>query len=168
MSASEEKSQVNKPANSVGWWWRSPSISVINRDYFPLFPLKTFMAEQNLWRQFVGWGEQQPWVHHLPRLPTFWLKATFLSVNICLSLEYWLLSSKQPDLICNIRTRAILEACYSITTERFHLFHLVQFFFVSGFHFSDLLGALVFSWFPTLAMLVNLWECCFYGKVIFN
>ena len=44
----------------------------------PFFPLKTFMAEQNLWRWF--WGH---WVHLLPRLMAFGLKATFLSTNTC-------------------------------------------------------------------------------------
>ena len=39
------------------------------------------MAKQNLWRLFFG----ECWVHRLPRLPAFWLKATFFS-TIC---EYW-------------------------------------------------------------------------------
>ena len=30
------------------WWWIWPPILMVNSDYFPFFPLKTFMAEQNI------------------------------------------------------------------------------------------------------------------------
>ena len=53
---------------------------MINWDYFPL---KAFMAKQNLQRWFLG-GH---WVHHLPRLPAFWLKTSFLSTSVSLSLS---------------------------------------------------------------------------------
>ena len=72
---------VDKPAHSGGWQRLWPPISMINWGYFPVFPLKAFMAEQNVWRCFLG-GR---WVHHLPRLLAFWLKALFL-FTIC---EYW-------------------------------------------------------------------------------
>ena len=55
------------------------------------FSLKTVMAEQNL----QSWS---PDISHLPpRLLAFLIKALFLSMDTCLS-NYWLMSSKQPDL----------------------------------------------------------------------
>ena len=62
--APKGKSQeVNKAVHRGGWQGLWPPISVINWDYFPFFPLKTFRAKHNIWRWFGGWN----WVQHLPR-----------------------------------------------------------------------------------------------------
>ena len=44
-------------------------------------------------------------VHHLPGLPSFWLKATFLSVYVCLTwvLFFWVRSSWTRDLLGSAR-----------------------------------------------------------------
>ena len=55
------------------------------------FSLKPVMAEQNL----QSWSPDISRL--LPRLLASLIKALFLSVDTCLS-NFWLMSSKQPDL----------------------------------------------------------------------
>ena len=78
---------------------KSTSLHTVGNDNSdPLSQWLTEITSLFPFKNFHGWAESLEvvsgghWVHHLPRLPGFWLKATFLSTNICLS---WVLIFKQ-------------------------------------------------------------------------
>ena len=61
-----------------------------------LFPFKTFHS----WAESSKVVSGGRCIHHLPRLLTFWLKALFLSINICKDwfCKQWTVG---PDSFCN-------------------------------------------------------------------
>ena len=82
---------LNWQASSLPLIHQQSSISMNN--WYDL-PFEAFMDEKNLRRWFLG----NTGVHHLSRLPAFCVKGIFLTTNTCLSHQYWLSSSKLPDL----------------------------------------------------------------------
>ena len=81
---------VSQPAHN-GKWQRSWHPAWMIQRYFPLFPLKTGMVQQDLWS--CSGGVRPP----SPQTSRILIKETFLFCQP-LPLVYWLLSTKKPNL----------------------------------------------------------------------
>ena len=87
----------------------------------PFFPLKTIVAEQNLWSWPLDMSPPSP------QTAGFLTKESFFSTDTCLS-DYWLMSSKQPNLVLvTILPKHLTHHCVEIYFYTFPVHHCENF-----------------------------------------